>query len=338
MSFLAYLKDHALVVVVLVLADLAVCAIAVICALQRDAVLLMGLVLLMALAIALAADYLRSRRFYRDISVLVGQLDHPYQLASLITRPHRVDQEAVYEALEAMGQASANEVAEAESKSKEQREYMEAWVHEVKTPLAAALLTAEHVPEPESRVLKADIDRAVKQVEQVLWYARSSTTNKDYVIREHSLAAIVGKACKDNARLLIESGVSIKMEVDPGLMVFADEKQVAFILSQVLTNSAKYGARAICLSAHEEELNCLLEIEDDGLGVPAQDVPRVFDRGFTGTRGREFASSTGMGLYIAARLCDSMGIGLALSSTEGVGTLVTLAFPRDRRRLDALSR
>lgn len=335
MSFFEYLKDHALPMTLLVLADLATCAIATICALQRDAVLLIGIVLLTALAIASAADYIQGRRFYRDIAALADQLDHPYQLASLLPHPRRVDHDAVYGALEAMGRVSANEVAEAQSKAKEQREYMEAWVHEVKTPLAAALLTAEHVPEPESRTLKSDIDRAERQVEQVLWYARSLAANKDCVVREHNLASIAGKACKANARLLIESGVSIKMEVDPELRVFTDEKQVAFILPQVLVNSVKYGAHSIRISAREEELRSLLEIEDDGLGIPSEDVPRVFDRGFTGTRGREVASSTGMGLYIAARLCDSLGIGLSLSSTEGAGTLVTLAFPRDGRRLDA---
>lgn len=334
MSFLAYLKDHALTVALLVLADVAACAIAAICALQRDAVVLVGLVLLAALTIALCADFLQGRRFYRDVSNLAEQLDHPYQLPSLISRPRRADHEVVYDALETMGRSSANEVAEAQSKAKEQREYMEAWVHEVKTPLAAALLTAEHVPDPESGKIKSDIDRAVRQVEQVLWYARSEAAQNDYVIRDQSLAAIAGKACRANARLLIESGVSIKMEIDPSLTALTDEKQVVFVLSQALVNSAKYGARTVRLSAREEDLRCLLEIEDDGLGVPAQDVPRVFDRGFTGTRGRDVSSSTGMGLYIAAKLCDSLGIGLSLSSTEGKGTLVTLAFPQDRRMLD----
>ena len=75
-------------------------------------------------------------------------------------------------------------------------------------------------------------------------------------------------------------------------------------------------------------------MEDDGFGIPAEDVDRVFERGFTGTRGHESAASTGMGLFLAARLCEQLGLGLSLSSVEGQGTCVCLSFPLDRRRLD----
>lgn len=335
MNFREYLKDRVPAVAFLVLADLGACAVAAICALERDAVFLIGALLLFALILALLLGYLLSRRFYKEISSLTSQLEHPYQLTSLISRPHRAEHAAIYEALDAMGRASANEVVEERAKAKEQREYMEMWAHEVKTPLAAALLIADHVSEPESRQLKRDIDQAVKQVEKVLWYARSTSAQNDHLIREQSLEAIVHDACKSNARFLIEKGVSLQMDIDPGIRVFTDQKQVSFILSQILVNSAKYGARTIRMSACQEPLRSVLEIKDDGLGIPAEDVPRVFERGFTGKRGREASSATGMGLYIAAQLCESLGLSLHLTSKEGSGTLVSLAFPHDRRRLDA---
>ena len=337
MKLTAFLKDRVVSLILFLLVELAICGIALVCGLTRDAVLLMALVLLLACAIALGAEYLRNRAFLRDLTTLTEQLEHPYQLHSLIKHHAGADQTCVYNALETMGIASGNEVLCAQAQAKEQSEYMEAWVHEAKTPLAAALLVAERVPEPEQTSLKRELDRACKQLEQVLWYARSTSAENDYIIREQHLLSIVRQACKENARYLIECGVQLRIEISEDLYVYTDEKQVAFILSQLLVNSAKYGAHQVRFSAAKSDISpaLTLVVEDDGLGIPAHDVPRVFERGFTGTRGRELGSSTGMGLYICARMCETLGLGLSIASEEGEGTRVMLVFPHDSRRWEA---
>jgi signal transduction histidine kinase len=129
------------------------------------------------------------------------------------------------------------------------------------------------------------------------------------------------------------------IDIDEAETVFTDKKQADFIVAQFVENAAKYGAHhvwfsSVCTRMGDGSGRIELRVEDDGRGIPAEDIDRVFERGFTGTRGREGMNSTGIGLYLAARLCKQLGLGLSISSVDGEGTCVTLAFPLDRRRYD----
>ena len=218
---------------------------------------------------------------------------------------------------------------------------MELWIHEIKTPIAAANLMAADLHGPVATKLKGELDRIESQVEQALYYARSTSLAKDYAIRETALADAVRAACRKNARYLIESGVSVEVGLADDETVFADATWLSFIVGQVLANAAKYGASCVRFSSRTEgeggAARTVLAMADDGCGIPAADVPRVFERGFTGTNGRAQGSSTGMGLYLAAVMCEKMGLGLGIASEEGTGTRVMIAFPHDRRRLDVQS-
>lgn len=159
---------------------------------------------------------------------------------------------------------------------------------------------------------------------------------------EGSIAEAVREALRKHARFLIERGVAPTVDVDEDVRVFADVKWLAFVIGQLVANAGKYGASTLRFSVREEgagtsDARTVLEVADDGWGVPAGDVPRVFERAFTGENGRRAGSSTGMGLYLVAELCAKMGLAVALASEEGKGTRVLLAFPHDRRKLDLLS-
>ena len=295
-----------------------------------------GVVLLSAFAVALTWRYRRDARFYREIDGLINQLEHPYQLHALMSRPTSPEHAAIYDALRVMGAASADEVAAVRAQAQQHREYVESWVHEVKTPLAAALLACERVPEPERSLIRGDVEKALREVEQALWYARAENPHADYTIREVQLASLVRAACRKEARGLIERGVSVEVAVGEDISVRTDEKHIAFVLSQVITNAAKYGATKISFAARvaEDQFGAqatILSVIDNGSGIPATDLPRVFDRSFTGVRGREAGSSTGMGLYIAATICRRIGVGLSATSDGETGTTIRLSFPQDSR-------
>ena len=338
MTVRAFLRVRFALIATVVLAGAFVCLMMSVLGCTVSALVLAACVLLLGLALGLALEYARNKRFYRELSQLSESLEHPYQAASLMSEPKQSEQLVVYRALQTMGRACATEVACAKSAQDEQREYTEQWVHEIKAPLSAALLVANRVAEPEASQLKNEIDRSLYQVDQVLWYARCLSAQNDYRIRSVFLADIVRAVCRSNARFLIERGVSVSLDMPDDLQVFTDEKQAAFIVSQAVVNAAKYGALHLTFTARDTQdtagARCVtLAIADDGWGIPEEDVPRVFERGFTGTRGRQAGSSTGMGLYLAATLCEKLGLGLSLSSEEGEGTTVELRFPFDERRI-----
>lgn len=303
---------------------------------NAQALLPVGMVLLSAFAVALIWRYRHDARFYGEIDGLVNQLEHPYQMHALMSCPVSPEHVAVFDALRVMGAASANEVAAARAQAQQHREYVESWVHEVKAPLAAALLACERVAEPERSLIRGDVEKALREVDQALWYARAENPHADYAIREVRLADLVRAACRKEARGLIERGVSVDISVDEDVSVRTDEKHIAFVLSQAITNAAKYGAAKISFAAQvaEDQFGAqatILAVIDDGPGIPAADLPRIFDRGFTGTRGREAGSSTGMGLYIAATICRRIGVGLSVTSDGKTGTTIRLSFPQDPR-------
>lgn len=206
----------------------------------------------------------------------------------------------------------------------------------------ATALMASGLHGPQAARIKGELDRIEGYVEQALYYARSTSLVQDYAIRETSLAEAVREALRKHARFLIERGVAPTVDVDEDVRVFADVKWLAFVIGQLVANAGKYGASTLRFSVREEgagtsDARTVLEVADDGWGVPAGDVPRVFERAFTGENGRRAGSSTGMGLYLVAELCAKMGLAVALASEEGKGTRVLLAFPHDRRKLDLLS-
>ena len=190
--------------------------------------------------------------------------------------------------------------------------------------------------------VRSDLDRIESRVEQALYYARSATLSEDFSIEELNLAALARKACRQKSRTLIGARVSLDFAIDEALEVFADAKWVDFIIGQVLENSAKYGAKTVRFEgavkdAGTKDGRIELLISDDGDGIPAADVPRVFARGFTGSQGRTHHKATGMGLYLAAVACERMGLGLRVSSEEGAGTTIALTFPLDRTRIDLVA-
>ncbi|MCH3967409.1 MAG: sensor histidine kinase [Atopobiaceae bacterium] len=315
--------------------------------------------------LALGVDYGRQVRFWRQLEGVVradeaarGELEpRGHGRASAPTRPgNALDAAALVEeprfstgrvsarALDAVSQTARDEVADAQRLAEEHRSYIETWVHEVKTPIAAAHLIVDNHPGPDSASLAHELDRIDAYVEQALYVARSNSLERDYAIRACDLSELVGDAVKSRAHALIEDGVHVSMEgVDQP--VLADAKWVGFILGQLLDNSVKYRARSevdgrepeVSFSAERldggtADERVVLVLADNGIGIPASDVGRVFDKGFVGENGRraDQGRSTGIGLWLVRRLCDKMGLGITLASTVGEGTRVRLTFPANR--------
>ena len=287
----------------------------------------------------LAGGFLRDREFYQQLDLFCDSPENARYLSSILDEPRTLEGSIAYRALAVQGKAASDELAARSRDMKEYRNYIELWVHEAKTPIASAQLALSNLHGPEINKVRGDLDRIESRVEQALYYARSATLSEDFSIEQLNLAAIARKACRQRSRTLIGAGISLEFAIDEALEVLADAKWTDFIIGQVLENSAKYGAKTIRFESMVKDAGtkdgCIeLAIGDDGDGIPAADVPRVFDRGFTGSRGRTHHKATGMGLHLAAVACARMGLGLRVSSEEGAGTTVALTFPIDRTRMD----
>ena len=336
MSFGAYIADRLVPLVVGVVALAFAALVMSVYGLDPAAVAFVCAVLVLAAAIALLLDWLHRRAFYQRLTDMLDSLDEEYLATELVERPDFLEGELFYDALERESKAMRDRIASARRRSREYREYVETWVHEIKTPIAAAHLIAKNNPSPEVDALDAEVDAIEGYVEQALYYSRGTSLDRDFQIREVLLADVVRDALRHKARTLIGAHVVPDLgELD--LTVRADPKWLSFVIGQVLVNAAKYrsekdGSGCVRISANRRETGLdswetVLSIADDGVGIPAADVGRVFDKGFTGENGRRFARSTGMGLYLVRELCDKMGVSAWLESEENVGTTVYLAFP-----------
>ena len=279
------------------------------------------------------------REFYQQLNLFCDSPDNARYLSSILDKPRTLEGSIAYRALAVQGKAASDELAVRSRDMKDYRDYIELWVHEAKTPIASAQLALSSLHGPGVDEVRSDLDRIESRVEQALYYARSATLSEDFSIEELNLATLARKACRQKSRTLIGAGVSLDFAIDEALEVFADAKWVDFIIGQVLENSSKYGAKTVRFEGAVKDAGtkdgCIeLLISDDGDGIPAADVPRVFDRGFTGSQGRTHHKATGMGLYLAAVACERMGLGLRVSSEEGAGTTIALTFPLDRTRID----
>lgn len=321
-SFGAYLRSRAGFLLGMVALMLVVASIMVVTSSNASSIALVSICEALFACIVLAVGFSRDREFYQQLNLFCDSPDNARYLSSILDKPRTLEGSIAYRALAVQGKAASDELAVRSRDMKDYRDYIELWVHEAKTPIASAQLALSSLHGPGVDEVRGDLDRIESRVEQALYYARSTTLSEDFSIEELKLAALARKACRQRSRTLIGAGVSLDFAIDEALEVFADAKWVDFIIGQVLENSSKYGAKTVRFEGAVKDAGtkdgCIeLLISDDGDGIPAADVPRVFDRGFTGSQGRAHHKATGMGLYLAAVACERMGLGLRVSSEEG---------------------
>lgn len=233
---------------------------------------------------------------------------------------------------ERMRLAYQEELVKQNTAIKEMEEYMALWVHEVKTPLAALGLMAENKPGDFSSKMKKELSRVEACIDQAMYYARSQSPREDYLIRKISLEDIVNRVLRENSTRLIEQGIHIEKE-NLKIQGYTDSKWLIFILNQLMNNAIQYRKEnsEFCFFGEERDEWIELGLKDNGIGIKASDLPRIFERGYTGETGRKFGKSTGMGLYICKKLCEKLYMDIKVVSQQGEGTRVTLYIPKEKK-------
>lgn len=318
---------------------------------SHDGVILVMIVAAILELVPLAWEWLRQRRFDEALLALAHDNADAMSLARDLPEPEYPEGELAWQAIQNVAQSARAESNDVQAGAEEYRRYVETWVHEVKTPLAACRLMLANGKEPDAARLSRELGRIDACVEQALYYARSTSVQKDYLIRAVPADRLVKDAVSSRARTLIEAHMAVDLQglsqpdgTSPEL--YCDPKWMDFVLGQLIDNAVKYRAQPqedgraprLSFSARIEDAGtaherAVLAVADNGCGIAEADLPRIFERGFTGQNGRSHQGSTGMGLYLVRTLCQKMGLSVRASSRAGAGTTIEVVFPRERSRM-----
>ncbi|USK69398.1 sensor histidine kinase [Peribacillus asahii] len=281
------------------------------------------------LLLSYGLEFLKRKNFYDELLQNFEALDQKYLLPEIIEEPNFLEGQILYDIIKTTDKQMHEHVKKYKDMQAEYRDYIEAWVHEVKTPIASSKLMFENHKNEVTKGIMEELEKIEGYVEQALYYARSSSASKDYIVKEFSLQACISKVLKKNAKAFIHKKIQLQLtEMDE--VVYSDEKWIEFILHQIIVNSINYCDNKISLYTRKNEHSLILYIVDDGIGIDEKDIGRVFDKGFTGENGRQYRRSTGMGLYICKLLADKLHLGLTIQSTKGEGTEVQIIFPKSK--------
>ena len=273
-------------------------------------------------------DFFQQRARLLELKSILDGLDRKYLFTECIPQPKGLFERRLFDLVRLAGRDMTGAVSDAQASQKEYREYVERWVHEIKTPLTAARLICRELDGGTRRKLIAELSQIEAHVERALFYARAENPEQDCLFRQIELEKIAVQAIENHRSLLIQNGIRVEME-NMNCAVYTDEKWAVFILGQLLQNAARYRGSepVITLSAKLLGRQAQLIVHDNGIGIPAHELPRVFERGFTGSNGRIRGGSTGIGLYLCRKLAVFLELELRMDSQEGAGTTVTLTFP-----------
>ena len=312
MKFKEYLKDNILNFMLL---TFTVISIEILLMIYNISVLIriyIAVSILLIYLLGLSISYYKKKKFYGKVLKILEDIDKKYLLPEMIDAPDFLEGKIFKRVIEDMGKAMTEHVNEYKFLTEDYKEYIELWIHEVKIPIATSKMIIENNKNEVTKNIDEELDKIDDYTEQALFYARSNTVNKDYIIKKIKLEKIVNMALLKNKKEFIGRKVNVNI-YNLDLEVATDSKWLVFILNQIISNSIKYKKQNENLSleifAKKQKENVTLYIKDNGIGISKNDISRIFEKGFTGENGRIIGKkSTGIGLYLCKKLCDKLRI------------------------------
>lgn len=320
MSFMEYIRAKAVSLWIAGIAGLYMILVSYLCALPLP---LMLPILFSGVCVLLLCMLIGWWNVNRRLKMVKGKLEalpEKHLFGETLEKPHDPVELEYYLLMKQISRSAIGAVEQARAEKQDYCDYVESWVHEIKTPLTACSLILANGGD--AAKLRRGLRRADNLTDSILTYAKLRTVEKDTQIALVDLREVCDKAIREEMELLIAADIGIA--VDGGASVYTDAKLLVFILKQLLINCAKYCPGCQIQISLEEGI---LRFADNGPGIPAHELPRITERGFTDSAGRSHGQSTGMGLYIVSQLAEKLNIGLEIASEERCFTRFTLRFP-----------
>ena len=294
-------------------------------------IVIISLLVIFAILV-LIIEYLKKRSFYNEFVNIVDKLDKKYLVIEMLNPSNFQEGEILYNELFEINKSMLENIKNYEISMNDFKDYIEMWIHEVKIPLSSLILMIHNNKNNISSKMVDQVNRLDNYVDQVLFYVRAENAEKDYLIKKTELNKVINKIALKNKDYILENNICFSV-LNCEKKVLTDSKWLEFIIDQIINNSIKYkrdiASSFIKIYTEENNEEIRLIIYDNGIGIDAKDLPRVFDKTYTGTNGRLKSKSTGMGLYIAKNLCEKLGHKIAIESKVNEYTKVIITFNKE---------
>ncbi len=281
--------------------------------------------LLISCIFGLVCEIIRFILFLRRHKQLTITCKNAELLSEQLPEPYGLIEQDYQEISQKLYRMYYNACLLEEKYQKESIDYYTTWVHQIKTPMAAMRLCLQAEDTEQNTLLLSELFQIEQYVEMVLCYFRVGSPTNDFVFQEYALDDIIRQAVRKYAAQFVQKKLRLVYK-GTDMRVVSDEKGLLFIIEQLLSNAIKYTPQGgITIEAD----NGSLKITDTGIGMAAEDLPRIFEKGFTGYNGRFDKKSTGLGLYLCKRIADKLSLELSVQSEVKKGTTVQIIFHND---------
>jgi len=306
---------------------------------SRENILYAILISTIFFIIFMAYEYYKMKPFYKNLKIMLESNEDLNYILNF-QNAKTTEQRAYIKLLSKMYKASSEKISEYEENNREYIYFINQWVHQMKTPVSVINLILQDQREEAYREVFNSISEENEKIshglEMMLNHARLNQFNLDFKIEDVDIVSIVRKVVNDNKKSLIRNFIFPKIISEDIHNVKTDKKWIYFVINQIFINAIKYSKdverenKYIMFNVKDEECRTILSIKDEGIGIPKEDLGRVFQTFFTGKNGRRTSESTGMGMYLSKRICDNLGHELLLESEEGCGTTFFIVFYRGK--------
>lgn len=297
---------------------------------SSNIIVIIDIVWFFILVVYMVSEYYRRNKYFKKLYKTLINLDKRYLISEVMESSYRLEDKKYREILRLSNKSVIEKINKLEDEQKDYKEYIEGWIHEVKLPITAIELICDNNKNEVTRKIKNELSKLDNYVEMALFYARSDEVYKDYLIKEINLKDTVYEAIARNKSYLINNSMQISVD-NLDEVVYSDDKWIIFIINQILINCVKYSnkdRKEIKIYSEKIKDGIRLCIEDNGIGIKESEIDRVFNKGFTGSNGRNNRKSTGIGLYLCKKLCDKLGIYISIQSKLNEYTRVNIIFPK----------
>ena len=332
MRFKEYLKDKIIYISLLVFAVITIEILLIPYDMQIFIKIYVAVAIIAAFLIGFLVEYYSKKNYYDTVKSRIRELQEEYLIMEVLPKADFTEANILEDAIRDIGKSMLENVNKYKYLQEDYKDFIELWIHEIKIPIATSKMIVENNKNEITASINEELDKIDNYTEQALFYARSNTVEKDYIVRKIQLKEIVNASILKNKAQLIQNKISIDTK-NLDETVCTDSKWCIFIINQIIQNSIKYSKNAdrqIEIYGERKKENIILYIKDNGIGIKESEITRVFEKGFTGENGRITGKkSTGIGLYLCKKLCDKLCIGLELNSKKDEGTEVKLLFPNN---------